>query len=513
MFTRRDWKTILWLTLASLVVRAGVHLLFAERLVAGSDSMQNILLGRKLASGDLYGVLDTYWAPVFPFLIGIFSLLYDSLTFPAVVVSIIFGTLAVPLTYVFVTQSYGERIGIVGALIALFYPYLINSVFAIGTENVYFVFILGALIAGWYGLVNSSVGTLFLTGVLVGLSYLTRPEAIGYVVFFAFWVLVKPRLAELEARPNRLRLLAVFLVGVFILAAPYIYYLRVETGHWTISDKTSRNLVQGTFSERAERPEIRSAGTLQKAKAFTWVFVIGVRDIQNSLANLLPLFLAAFAGLGLFARAWNRPRITREAFLISFCLLTAIGYAATVSLERYLYILLPIFFGWIACGIFELRRWHEETFGKFIKKYESLANGRLVIAGCLLFIFFYMFPVNFFVRSKVSEWQGAAYEERDAGIWLANNGGRDARIFSASFRPVFYTRGKQLWIDRDNSVEMFKYVRKERPDFVVDAERSYRESTELVRFGELLKQSPDFELVYEQNPRPGHRISVYRPRF
>ena len=244
--------TIFWLTLAGLTLRIAYFIIFRNELVASSDIINYIALGRQLSAGRPVGVLDTYWTPFYPFLIGIVTMVTGGLILPTVIISVICGTLAVPITYYLVRQSYGSKEATVAALIAVFFPHLINSTFALGTENVYLLLISGALIAGWVAIKADLARFYLITGCLLGLAYLTRPEAFAYPAFFLLLSVASFVIRKSDRSFAILRNAALMLVAFAVFALPYMFYLRAETGAWTISGKTEINSVMSEFSESSE---------------------------------------------------------------------------------------------------------------------------------------------------------------------------------------------------------------------------------------------------------------------
>lgn len=508
----KDWKRVVLLSLAAFLYRAGHYFLFSDKIVAGSDPMQNILMARRFAAGDYYGVLDTYWTPIYAILVGTVTFFVDDIILPAVIVSIVFGSLAAPLTYYLVRQSYGPREAMLAGVIAVFYPYLLNSVFAIGTETIYLVWVIGGLIVGWKALRESSPAYHFATGFLLGLAYLTRPEAIGYPLFFVAITAIKNfRQRKMFTRAPVLQVGALIL-GFAILAAPYIFYLRSSLGTWTVSGKTEVNFAVGALGngETAGGSAAQEPGT-EKIKRVLVTIAANLRQAQTSIANLLFPFLIVLIALGLFCGKWSEERLKREAYLISFCLLTILGYGLTVALERYFYVLLPVFFGWVALGILHFERWFRMVARIAIpNKLQYLPRSRSFVVIVLAVIFVYVFHVNFYVRSTVSAWQSLAFEERDAGLWLKKTGRQSPVIFSASFRPVFYAEGKQYWVENEDLSQIVAKIKSSRVDYVVDSERMHDKEPVLKRLDEVLRNDPEFELIYQKIDQPGHKISIFR---
>lgn len=512
------WKRVILLTLAGIALRVLYYIVFSDLLVVGSDATVNIELGRKFAAGNYYGVLDTYWPPLYPLLVGFVTIFVDSITLPAVIVSILAGGLAVPVTYWLADQSYGKATATVAACIAVFFPNLINSVFALGTENPYLILVVGSLITSWHALKTDSWRWHLITGGLLGLSYLTRPEAVGYVAFFALVIILSKLWVRALLTAKILAQIASLLIGFAIFAAPYIFYLHSETGRWMISGKMEKNVAAGAFApdaiERSRSAAVDGKGSNeQSAKALVANVASNLREAQKALSSLIPFFLVILVGAGMFRSRWDRERWFREGYLIAFCVMTVFGYAASFVLERYLYVLLPIFFVWIAHGIIEIKEWYGDSSGR------RDDSGRFypprstwIPAFLLICIFVYVFPTTFFVRSRESRWQGAAYAERDAGIWLRQYAKPGEPVFSFSSVPTFYSQTKEFWTETEDTGQILDEVTRNRVKFVVDSERSYGKRPYLKELTSALRTDPRFELIYERDDFPGNRIAIYQAK-
>jgi 4-amino-4-deoxy-L-arabinose transferase-like glycosyltransferase len=508
----KEWKTVILLTLAAFGFRILHFVVFANELVVGGDQMQNITLARRFASADFYGVLDVYWTPLYPILIGIVSFFSHSLTLPSVIISVLAGSLAVLFTYFLVKQSYGQREATIAAAIAVFYPHLINSVFGIGTENVYFLWMTAALFIGWRGLKNNSAGDFLMTGILLGLAYLTRPEAFGYLVFFVSIAIGKTLFGGKLSARNSTVPIAALLLGFIILAAPYLFYLRSATGIWTISGKVANNVAAGALqdNEESDAPDVAANSEKQTGKILVRAVVLNLIEIQKIFNYLFPILLMIFVALGLFGEQWDKERLKRESYLIAFCLITVFGYALAVSQVRYFYILLPIFFGWMACGIVQLERWLNKSMQEwFPNRFFYLISSKSFVILCIIFIYLYVLPVNFYMRPTEKAWRDAAFEERDAGLWLKKNGKPSPVIFSAGFRPVFYAEGKQIMPVTTDVSEVLAQIKQSQPDYIIIGNRSLKRHPYLKNLAEILVNSPEFERIYQNNGQPEYQISIF----
>lgn len=513
----KELKSIVWLTLGAIAYRVFLYILFSNEIVFDSDQIRMGNLAKTFATGDIQGVLHTYWAPFYPILLGTVTFFTNSVVQSAVLIAFITGSLLVPLTYFLIRQSYEHRVAVIAAIIVIFFPHLINSVFALGTENPYSLLIIGALIINWKGLKEDSARLQFLTGLLLGLAYLTRPESFGYLAFFILAIIFKNLWHKISINWNVSKQIAAFIIGFSIFATPYLFYLRYETGSWTISGKTKINTIMGDLSEKDEDPEqpLEENQTITKRTVtFLKYFFLNLIEFQKSFSFLFPALLLILIGLGLFSVAWDREKFFRESYLIIFCLLTILGYAAAVIQTRYFYVLLPIFVGWMAHGIIQLERWFQDSIQNFkSNRFFEFFNKKAFVSICVIAVFLYVLPINFYMRSKEQSWNLTHYEERDAGLWLKANGKPSAVVFSVALRPVFYSEREHFFPLKgiENVDDTLKLIKEKKIDYVIINER-FANKPLIQSFNQAIENSPDFELIYEKNSYPGYKISIYKPK-
>jgi hypothetical protein len=409
---------------------------------------------------------------------------------------------------------YGRKASIAAGVLATFYPYLLNTTFDLGYENLYLVLILAFLIFGWWSLDRGSPVLYFFTGIVLALAYLTRPEGIGYIFFL--YLFIGLQYLRTKDRPGfkvPLVRVAAFTFGFLLLASPYIGYLRHVTGVWTVSNKATVNMAGGVLrAAEADRKSTEMTTANVDGRVLVREVIDAERRAQTHIQDLAPLVIFIFVALGLFGEKWSSERLFRESYLLAFCVLTAVGYIATIVLERYFYVMLPVFFVWMGRGIEEAERWILGSLGKWNLARIRPVMSKVAIPLCLALVFVYMFSLNFYVRSTESRWQGSAVEERDAGIWMKKNGPASPTVFAGSFRPVFYARGIQVWTDSKDAAEILAEIKTRGVDYIVENDRSTRKYPYLEEVFKLVKNSQDFELVYENKRHPDFEISIYRPR-
>lgn len=511
----KNYRIPLVLTLTGLIVRLLYYFLYAKDEVIGKDASTYVRLARHLAEGDFAAGFDSFWTPFYPLLVASIELFTNSLLLPTIIISIISGTLAVTATYFLVNQSYGKREAVIAAVIAIFYPHLLTATFAYGTENIYFLLLIFALITGWNGLTKNPILNFFATGLLLGCAYLTRPEAFGYLLFFVPVIFLKNLKEQGLFAPNSFKNAAVLVLGFALLAAPYLIYIHSATGVWSISPKFKAHIGGTKFSglkfdknfNPMENPQARPAGN--PAIVLVKATLLNLQMAHKALPTFFPPLLLIFVGLGLFRVKWTGSRFRREMYLLYFCALTILCYLLTIIEVRYFYILLPILFGWMACGIIELEDWLRESlqhsvFGKIF------ANKYIFTVLCLAFIAIYTLPLNSFMRSNESAWQFSQYELRNAGLWLKENAKPSPVVMSTDFRPAFYAEGKFVPLYSDDFNQVLAEAAEKQVDFLVIDERGIKE---IPKFSGLLndpQNSPQLEVVYQRTDHEGYKVVIYR---
>jgi hypothetical protein len=351
----------------------------------------------------------------------------------------------------------------------------------------------------------------FGAGILLGLAYLTRPEGFGYPFFFVAVILVFSFLSKEFSIKRVTPQAGALLLGFVLLSLPYLVYLKGETGRWTISGKSEINTIAGDIADHEdEAPATETADT--PARKFVKYFALNLVDVHKRLPILLPPGLILLAGVGLFGSVWTAGRARREIFLISFCLITIVGYAAAVIQVRYFYVLLPVMFGWVALGITRFSTWFLRSVRSVSRGELAFRNRTIVTAVVLVAIYLYVLPLNFYTVSADTRWETRAFEERSAGLWLKQNTPRDERIFSASRRPAFYAEREQFAPTSTDQTELLRELRIQNVKYAVTSHRSLRRNPYMKGLDEVLASDPNWERVYYAKPHGDYWISVYRSR-
>ena len=372
-----------WLLLCLVLLAAAVRVYWGlqPRIVWGDEPFY-LWLGQSLLSGDGYqffGISGVHFSPLYPLLAGFIASLVGpgghwphALATGGIVLYVICGALFVLPIYDIARRSAGRSAALCAGLAAALYPALTVSVTLWGTmtEPIYLLLI---ATAWWALLVAQQERRLWgyaVAGAALALAYLTRNEAIVYLVAgIAAMLLIEliapsPRTyaggngesAGQDINPSnepisraagvKRALVGVALaVGVFaILISPYLIALHAQTGKWQLLEEAGSTYVsaQGLarndlaafdratwgldptsgevylFSPTSEGQGLLAAIT-EDPRGFVRLLRINLADLLDTTfsSQLIPLLFAGLAILGLFARPWSTRRLRAELLLVA----------------------------------------------------------------------------------------------------------------------------------------------------------------------------------------------------
>ncbi|HEU5181935.1 MAG TPA: glycosyltransferase family 39 protein [Candidatus Polarisedimenticolia bacterium] len=243
------WRIALLVGIAALALR--LARLAVHPAVPDGDERTYMALAGSLArhgrfSVDALGPLEDHFGPLYPLLQAAIILLGASSLHAGLAVSLLAGSLAPPLVYLLALRQWKQPAAAAAAgLAAVVHPGMIGASRMIYTEALTSALLLLAVLS-----VFSRRRPGFLCGFALGLAALTRRESAFLVPFFmaALWAnRTEPGPPPRWREP--LRLLLIFL----LVFAPYLVYLRLASGHWTMSAKANYAWIVGRLME--ERPD------------------------------------------------------------------------------------------------------------------------------------------------------------------------------------------------------------------------------------------------------------------
>src|SRR5215470_10511010 len=433
--------------------------------------------------------------PLFPVLLGLGSFVTGSVDGGARLVPWLAGVILVVTMFAFTRLMYGPRVALGAAALTALHPLLIDLSATAYSEAVYLPLMIGGLYCGLRALDSGRPTHMLWCGTLLGLMYLTRPEA----VFCAAVVLAGALLADLQ-RPAFGRRFALHALCLFapivIFAAPYATYLSLHTGHLSFEGKAILNLTIGerrnagmSHAEAALGigPDLTEDGpllspsnfvtTTQRSLSLADIMSYWLRSARRNKASVLKLLASAAYGsvlamglvvLGLFRQPWDHQRALREGVLI----VVAGGhlfllFGLHVVLGRYMLPLLPLWLVWVSKGIDEAARWTVQTVrrirlpGPLSMQWVDVSIRVVMIAGVLAVAFWG-------VRWGALEDQGPrTMLLKDAGVWLDQYRPGPKHVMTRYGPIAYYSRGAWVHMPYADASLALQYVHRKRPDFIV----------------------------------------------
>ncbi len=258
----------------------------------------------------------------------------------------------------------------------------------------------------------------FLLGLLSGLLYLTRPEYFFIFIPLSIFLFFTNK-KEIPLRKN---FLAVFtaLLGFFLLASPYIFYLHAHTGEWsfmstsrlptTVTSVNGLSYADMKLEKSPVLPGNQMEIVLEKMSSGPFVksYMENILSMEKIMLLEFGIFGVIFLGLGLRFFIIERKSFVFKAVVVvwSIMFILALGHNG----ERgYLLSYIPLCIIFISAGVFSFadelpQKWY-----------------RFFLFTCFAFlsiVFSFNYWQNFFFRPPET-WRPAEYQE--LGEWFQAN--------------------------------------------------------------------------------------------
>jgi len=391
-----------------------------------NDSAEYGFIARDFLKGHFIKGLSSPAPPFYPFLIFLFSPDATHVEITGRLISFFFGTLTIIPLFYLVKEAIGQKEAIFTALFYSFHPYLVTHSGMLLTEATYWGLLVLSVYFFWTGLKKQKLGRMALSGVFLGLAYLTRPEGVGYILVYLAWMVADGVLRKKWLK--KLILIGVLVPSVFVLVIPYVIYIHQETGQWLISKKAvgaQSQFLKKTTGDGDSSRDVEQNEPMKGNPEILWVPENIIRFLPSVTYHYLrayhfSLWLFLFFGL---IRV-RRSVISYELFLASLVLLHLFSLSTFVpSTIRFSVPVIPLSLFWAGTGILEMKRYLEKI---------KISNPEKVISLCILFAILIQLP-----QSLTPERKSRA-DQKKVGLWLKQNTPPDAIIMSNSPIEAFY---------------------------------------------------------------------------
>jgi 4-amino-4-deoxy-L-arabinose transferase-like glycosyltransferase len=426
--------------------------------VIGTDSAYYGSVARFFAEGYWERALDPYWSPFYPFLVSLPFRLGISLEASGIAVSLLASAGSVIVCFFLAKLVAGTRVGLIAAAIAAIHPRLVIMSQTFLTESLYLFLACGALALFCYALDSSTLKKkktriiiFFFIGILLSLSYLTRPEGILYfallfVLCIASLILKRSftKSVSLKASSWNYVLPFIMLLGFVATSFPYLHNVARIEGGLSLGEKGSWNFYgayrndykqAGITVTRADHDYI--TGPEQSRKPGNYHMfeflrrrpgLVIKRTFQNIPIALLdkipslmywPLILISL--FGIFYRK-KVPRSSYENIYVIWILIPVIIYSPLFLYRRFFVITLPLLIVFCAIGVEEMRHLMSR---KFFSIFMSI---------CVVLLLIY---TNFSISSEPKP---ILYKE--GGLWLKKNATKHLVVSGRKPELSFYAEAE-----------------------------------------------------------------------
>lgn len=427
--------------IGALVLTLAVRFyLFKHYYTINNDGILYIQAARYFWEGDWIEGLASFYPPLFPLLIAAVYPLTGEWELAGQLWPLILGVLVVFPLFGLFRRLYGHKVALATVFFYAISPYLSRMSLHVRSEIPYIFFLVLALYFLQRGIDSRNLLCLFMTGVSAALAFLIRSEAVGLVIVGALYLLYRGWLEGVFKR--RWLQLGILLLGFILFAAPYVLYLKWDTGNWMISRKAALILAIGL----AEVDPSTGQYTMKESNQLSIVRLISERPLVYAKKTFIDVFRSVgvyfealhysylpFLLIGWFyffrGRFWEKDDI----FLISFIVFYLAVFALIYVNRRYAVPLVPVSLGWVGVGYLAFyeyisRRWGERGY---------------LIAGAV---------VGIFLAATLPKTLKAIGREklylRQAGLYLKGLRGNPV-ILTSNGRVAFYAEGQNRVLIKD----------------------------------------------------------------
>jgi len=541
---RRERLWLALIVLGALLLRAGLATM--PRAIRW-DEPDYLRLGYNLWTGRGYtvnGVTELHYTPLYPILAGGIYALTDNPELGSDVWYVLLGALAVLPVYALAKRLYGQRVALLSGILMAVFPPLSSAVLYWGTmtEPLYILLAFSTLWSTAVALEEDKVWAYALTGGLLALAYLARPEGIVWLASLLL-LIVLVRLAKRQLfRWRTLGRLGLYLAAFLIVASPYMLYLYRETGTIMATGKLSITYDIGeAVLDRDPVQYDKVTASLDKNGEILWwsdqrfersVFDLFFddpakfvnrtwRNLQRLASDILapsyfPIFFGAPLILGWLSTPWNRKRLLREALLWAGALPVLAFLPFHIEIRFFSPAFLVVLI-WIAAGLWRVGAWVAETVHNWRNgdgEGGSPVRGNLETSQVIVVVVLMALVLGYWgwMHTKVIA-QGRGdlnYAHKEAGLWLRDHVPTEAAVMSRDLAISLYAERGFVPSPRADYAAYLDYARRKGATYLVVDENELRVLRPYL--ATLLNDAnppPELSPVYSTSDQRGRTI-VYR---
>ena len=548
---KRDWIGLSLIIIGALLIR---FVLMSKHYAVGFDEVNYLKLAASGRINGLNHVLHTYWSPLYPAAVALFSYIVPDFELAGRLVQILSSIGVILVIFFFAKDKFDKKIAFAAALLLAFFTLFAR--YSVKAEaDIFYTFIaLIGILSGWFALEKKKLFPALAAGVCFGMAYLARPEGIGFLGTYLGAVFVV-LIYQIFTKTNIVKTFLIILlaiVGFSLLFTPYFYFLHRETGVWTISTKGTVNQ-QGSMyvekmSEYKENPfhvvnddntklmqdEIYHIGNFvnrveEEGKPVVEVRIFDLlkkmienfyKIITEAMSQVLTVPLLMLFGLGLFGQIWKRERTLLNLYLM--CYIAFFWFVLIPAFHinlRYFMPVLPIAFIWIADGVIKFIDWGTDTLKENIAKWPKFISPKVlsIIFVTVVISVGTIFPelAKRLGRSKYAvEEYVPAIEQKQAGLWLRKNGVKSPIVMAYNHAVGFYAGNYEIKesveIPENKIDRVVAYARNRGVNYLVLDDRYRMHHPLIAHVYDNQDVPPDLKLIHEFELKNGLKTHIFQ---
>ncbi|MBA7671037.1 hypothetical protein ES703_79188 [subsurface metagenome] len=513
--------------MVALAVRLiSLHFFHFIGVDGGVDGVGLAISGKNLFSGlgySLQGHPQLSHSPLYPILIGISWWFTHNLEFSGQIVSVIAGSLLVAPVFYLAKQMYTRKTGILCAIFVIICPPLVFGSTEVRVASLYTLLLSAMVAIGWRALQSRRLLWSALTGLMLALCFLTRPEAIMFLPIFLllYLLLFKLKVGLSSSIIKSIVLKSAVLIVIFVLVSfPFWHFLHRHTGRWTLTTRGPYTFIGyygGNFEkvnfELASNPEAAQLKWLEQGGLLNFVIsnrhkllarwgdnVVSLWSGQDKQAKLLEIprwalrgglvLLAAFVIFGFIKFIRTRHIAAKHIYLLIIASSSLIYFFFAID-WRYFYPYFPFLLIGLAEIAIMIRDWGRKNITYGNRAFAKIA-GYLPIGVLLVSMSSYS---GILIGKKMNY---APYEYKIMGQWMKENINdiENKIVMSRKLGVPFYAGARYEPLYYGEYPGLITYARSRKVDYLVIDDWTIPKTRP--QFAFLLKEDkkhPGLELV------------------
>ena len=254
-----------------LAVAALVRVLrFADTSLMFNDGPIFITLARVMSENRFSEALAHPYHPLYPFFTLVAWLGIGDWERAAAAVSIVSGTVAVLLLFLFTRDAFGRTPGWIAGVVLATQARAVEWSADVQSDGLYLALFLGAVLFLWRALRTGRTAVAGWAGAFTGLAYLARPEGVG--VLLVGGAILAWRTLRGRWSPGRAAGVGAAFVGAALLVmGPYLVTLRISNGVWVFSQKKQLTQILGVPEAEVPSPASGDDSLTRRRAAREWM--------------------------------------------------------------------------------------------------------------------------------------------------------------------------------------------------------------------------------------------------